>query len=396
MKILWVSNAPWSKTGYGVQTNMFTGRLTDAGHPVAILCYYGLEGGSFNFGKTFCFPKAQHPYGMDIVNAHAASFKADVIFTLMDTWVITPGNFAPFKWIAWYPVDHEPMPGKVRESIMQANYRVAMSKSGVKAAAEMGLDSFYVPHGVDTNLYKPMDKAEARKKMNLPEDAFIVGTVAMNKGQPSRKNFHGMLQAFANFKRKHTDAIYYIHTQEGTGQDGLGGVNIPELCQLIGLRYGKDVLLPNPYGMMLGFPDEAMVALYSAMDVHLLASMGEGFGIPIIEAQACGCPVIVGGWTSMPELVYSGHIIEKSEAEPMWTGLAANQYLAHIGAIERKLHLEYKKPSSREAARKGMVENYDAQLVFDKHMLPTIQKIEKRAFEELDRYKAVREMRDDK
>lgn len=393
MRILWISNAPWTKTGYGVQTHLFANRLAGAGHPIAVLCYYGLEGGGFNFENMLCFPKAKDPYGMDIVGAHANNFKADAVFTLMDSWVVTPKYFYGRKWIAWYPVDHEPMPQKVRESISQAHYRIAMSKSGVAESNKAGLDCYYVPHGVDTNIYKPIDKTEARKTMGFPQDAYIVGTVAMNKGQPSRKNFPSMLKAFAKFKQKHTDAVYYLHTQEGIGQDGFGGVNIPEMCQLLGLKYGTDVLLPDPYNMLLGFSDEMMANIYSSMDVHLLASTGEGFGIPIIEAQACGVPVIVGGWTAMPELVHSGHIIDKSEAEPIWTGIASNQFIATVDSIERKLHLEYKNPSPHERARKGMVENYDAQLVFDKHMLPAIQDIGKRMEAEADRWNKVAEAR---
>lgn len=355
--------------------------------------YWGLEGGALQYGKVLHFPKAQHPYGMDIMNAHAHNFQADAILTLMDAWVIQPGNIPPFKWIAYYPVDHEPLPPKVREAIALANYRIAMSKFGVEESNKAGLDCYYVPHGVDTNLYKPMDKAEARKMMNLPADAFIVGTVAMNKGQPSRKCFDKMLQAFANFKKKHTDAVYYIHTQEGTGQDGLGGVNIPEMCNLLGLRYGIDVILPAPYNILLGYSDDIMAALYSAMDVHLLASMGEGFGVPIIEAQACGCPVIVGGWTAMPELVYSGHVIDKSDAEGMWTGIASYQFIPKASAIERKLHEEYNHPSPRDRARKGMVENYDADLVFNKYMLPAINDIDRRMKEEIGRWQKVAEAR---
>ena len=396
MRILWVSNAPWAKTGYGVQTNMFASRLQKAGHEVAVLCYYGLEGGAFSFNGMLCYPKAQHPYGMDVMNAHAKSFNANMIFTLMDSWVIQPNAMPPFEWTAYYPVDHEPMPPKVREALGFANYRIAMSRSGVAQSHKAGLDCYYVPHGVDTELYKPIDKIEAREKLNLPKDAFIVGTVAMNKGMPSRKNFPNMLKAFASFKRKHTDALYYLHTQEGIGQDGLGGVNIPELCGILGLQYGKDVVLTNPYNMCLGLNDEMMATLYSAMDVHLLASTGEGFGIPIIEAQACGVPVIVGGWTSMPELVHSGHIIDKSEAQQIYTGIASYQYEAPAEAIERKLNLEFKKPSPRERARKGMVDNYDAQLVFNKHMLPTITDIEKRMAAQLARYQKVAEARNDK
>jgi len=393
MRIIWVSNAPWAKTGYGVQINMFAARLNDAGHPIAILCYYGLEGSAINYNGITCFPKAQHPYGMDIMNAHAHNFKADAIMTLMDTWVITPANMQPFKWIAWYPVDHEPVPPKVREAITNANFRIAMSKFGVLESNKAGLDCYYVPHGVDTELYKPIDKKEARKKLELPEDAFIVGTVAMNKGMPSRKCIPSMIQAFAKFREKHTDAIYYMHTQEGIGNDGLGGVNIPELCNLVGLRYGKDVILTNPYNMLLGYSDEIMATLYSAFDVHLLASMGEGFGVPIIEAQACGCPVIVGGWTSMPELVHSGHIIDKKDAEPIWTGIASYQFVPKVRAIELALHAEYKKPSPRERARQGIVENYDAKVVFEKHMLPTINHIQQRMIEETQRYQSVVEAR---
>ena len=71
--------------------------------------------------------------------------------------------------------------------LAQAWKRIAMSKFGVEETHKAGLDCMYVPHGVDTNVFKPGDKAEARQRLGLPQDKFIVGTVAMNKGNPSRK-----------------------------------------------------------------------------------------------------------------------------------------------------------------------------------------------------------------
>ena len=393
VKLLWMSNAMHVKTGYGVQTNLFAPRLQKAGHDTAVLAYYGLEGGIINYNGVLCFPKAQHPYGMDVMNAHAHNFKADAIFTLMDAWVVQAANMAPFKWIAWFPVDHDTLPPKVRDAITLANYRIAMSKHGLSETNKAGLDSYYVPHAVDTELYKPMGKTKAREILRLPKDAYIVGTVAMNKGQPSRKNIPAMIQAFAIFKQRHPEAIYYMHTQEGIGTDGLGGINIPEMCGILGLRYGTDVILPNAYNMMIGLNDEMMATLYSAMDVHLLASMGEGFGIPIIEAQACGTPVIVGGWTAMPELVHSGQIIDKKDAEPLWTGIAAYQYIAKVGAIVEAMEAEYKKPSSKSKAREGIVQNYDVKVAFEKNMLPTINEIEQRFLAENERWEKVAEAR---
>jgi len=366
-----------------VQTKLFVPRINKLGNEIAIFGYYGCEGSIMQVNGITVYPKAVHPYGMDIVRAHATHWKADYVLTLMDTWVVQPTNIQPIPWVAYFPVDHDPMPPKVKESIMFANVRIAMSKFGKQAAAEQGLDSYYVPHAVDTNLYKKIDRKEAREKLHFPQDAYIVGTVAMNKGQPSRKNFTYMLEAFRNFKRKHPSAIYYLHTQLGTGQDGLGGQNLPEFVNSLGLQVNKDVFFCDQYQQIIGYNEEYMSLMYSALDVHLLVSAGEGFGIPIIEAQSCGCPVIVGGWTAMPELVHSGRIIEKNDAEKVWTGIASYNFYPHIGAIEDALEQEYKNPSSRVSARKGMVDNYEVELVMEKHWKPTLEAIDK----ELERVK---------
>ncbi|MFA6636818.1 MAG: glycosyltransferase family 1 protein [Candidatus Omnitrophota bacterium] len=55
--------------------------------------------------------------------------------------------------------------------------------------------------------------------------------------------------------------------------------------------------------------EEELVALYNMADVYLYASLYEGFGLPIIEAQSCGCPVITSGITSMPEVAGDGAVI---------------------------------------------------------------------------------------
>ncbi|MFA5150967.1 MAG: glycosyltransferase family 4 protein [Clostridia bacterium] len=390
MRIFWVSNAPFSKTGYGVQTNLFLSKLQEMGHDLACLCYYGLEGGAINFNKIVCYPKAAHPYGMDILAAHAMNFKSDIIVSLMDAWVFDPRATGGLPWIAYYPVDHEPIPEKVRTNISQAFARIAMSKFGVEETHKAGLDCYYLPHAVNTNLYKPIDKLEAREKLKLPKDAFIIGTVAMNKGLPARKNFAPMLEAFANFKRRHTDAIYYLHT-EALGIDNQS-FNIPEYANQLGLRMGKDIFLPDQYQKFIGYDDNWMSLMYSSLDVHLLASMGEGFGIPTLEAQACGCPVIVGDWTASGELCFAGQKIDKKDALRNYTGLASYQYIPHTRQIERALELERDKPSNRERARR-LAEEYSIENIAEKYLKPTFMAIEKDLGEIKERYAKVDEAR---
>ncbi len=390
MRIFWVSNAPFSKTGYGVQTNLFLSKLQEMGHDLACLCYYGLEGGAINFNKIVCYPKAAHPYGMDILAAHAVNFKSDIIVSLMDAWVFDPRATGRLPWIAYYPVDHEPIPEKVRTNISQAFARIAMSKFGVEETHKAGLDCYYLPHAVNTNLYKPIDKLEAREKLKLPKDAFIIGTVAMNKGLPARKNFAPMLEAFANFKHRHTDAIYYLHT-EALGIDNQS-FNIPEYANQLGLRMGKDIFLPDQYQKFIGYDDNWMSLMYSSLDVHLLASMGEGFGIPTLEAQACGCPVIVGDWTASGELCFAGQKIDKKDALRNYTGLASYQYIPHTRQIEIALELERDKPSKRERARR-LAEEYSIENVAEKYLKPTFVAIEKDLGEIKERYAKVNEAR---
>ena len=52
------------------------------------------------------------------------------------------------------------------------------------------------------------------------------------------------------------------------------------------------MIFSDQYTYLLGWPEERMAQLYNAFDVLSLASSGEGFGIPLIEAQACGVPVV--------------------------------------------------------------------------------------------------------
>ncbi len=77
-------------------------------------------------------------------------------------------------------------------------------------------------------------------------------------------------------------------------------------------------VFPNRYKLWIGEYDQRYLALmYNAADVFLGPSRGEGFGIPIIEAQACGTPVIVTNFSSMPELVRWGVAVEP--AHLTWT-----------------------------------------------------------------------------
>ncbi len=378
MKISWLSNAPWSATGYGNQTKVFAPRLKKLGHDIQITAFYGLEGGILAWNDIPIFPRAYHPYGMDIAGAHGSQFGADVIISLIDVWVCD-GNMISrtgIPWIPWFPIDSEPVSPFIVEKCKPAFKRLMFSKHGCAMLDRVGIDYDYIPHGVDTGMFRPMDMTKCREAHKLPQDAFIVGLVAANKGNPSRKAFDSQIAGFAGFHQKHPDSILVIHSklsQHGEDQ----GVNLVELCDYHGLQIGKDVLFPDQYHMLVGFPDQHMASLYNTFDVKMLVSQGEGFGIPIVEAQACGVPVIVGDWTANAELCFSGWKIPKTDAVPTWTPLGTYQYHAHPGAVTNALEQAYEVRGNqqyRSRARDGALA-YDADKIVEKYWRPYLDKL---------------------
>jgi glycosyltransferase involved in cell wall biosynthesis len=344
-----------------------------------------LAGGQIDVNGIRIYPNGKHPYGQDIIGASAMMDGANVIITLMDAWVVKPENIpASIAWHPYYPIDCEPLTRAVLEKVKLAKKGITMSKFGKAQAAAAGLDSYYVPHGVECNVFKPIDGA--RKRLGWPEDKFIVGMVAANKGNPPRKSFFEQITAFAALHKAHPDTMLYMHTDDG--MHGGECVNLKGYCETLGLTTGYhrngtapecDVLFAEQYTYLLGLPDAYMVDVYNALDVMMMASMGEGFGIPLIEAQSCGCPVITGDWTSMSELCFGGYKIPKAEARQTWHPFfEAWQWSVDPQAMLSRLLAMYGMKGNqdyRKRARHG-AEQYDADKVTEKYWKPVLADIE--------------------
>jgi glycosyltransferase involved in cell wall biosynthesis len=376
MKISILSNAPWVRSGYGVQCGLFAPRFQKAGHEVAITAFFGLEGAVLAWNGIPVYPRAFDGYGNDIMAANAAHFKADFLLTNVDAWVIDPNRMIHgTRWVAWIPIDHDPCPKIVADKINTCFTRIAPSKFGQAAIEALGMDCLYAPYAVDTNIYKPKDQKEARMKLGLKDDRFIFGIVAMNKGQPSRKAFEPQMRAFAKIHQVHKDTALYLHTQD---QEQLAGINLRHLANYLGI--GDCVQFCDQHANILGFPDDYMVNAYNAIDCLMLCSMGEGFGIPLVEAQACGTPVITGDWTAMGELCFSGWKIPKKQADAWWTAQLAYQFMPRVGPIVNLMETAYahaRDTDIKEKARAGALE-YDADVVMEKYWTPTLTEIQRR------------------
>jgi glycosyltransferase involved in cell wall biosynthesis len=374
VNIHWFSNAPHVPSGYGNQTANFLFRLKDQlGHKMSMTAFYGVQGAPIAMNGVKIYPAGRDIYSNDVLIDDAEEENADIVITLMDVWVLQPVVTKEVNWYPWVPIDHDPVPPAIVKSLKNAQRPIAMSKFGEEKLKEAGFNPLYVPHGVDTKIFKPHegDRRELRKLVGMPEDKFIVGLVMANMGAPSRKAFDQQIRAFAAFHKRHPDSIIYLHTDVA----GTKGEDINRLLELADIPKNA-IGMVDQYRYARGMIQApAMAAMYSALDVVMNASKGEGFGIPIIEAQACGTPVIVTDFSAMKELVGAGWRVGHSD---VFYSQESYQVVPSITALEDALEHAYKERGNQDFRKKArqFAEKYDVDRVTQEYWKPVLAEIE--------------------
>lgn len=379
------SNSPGMPTGYGIQSQLLANNLLHAGADVAALSNYGLEGsiGSIKtpFGEIAHYPKGFSGYSDDVMPHHYKHFqqatpgKKHMLLTLYDVWVYTNPELDEIPIYSWTPLDHVTMPPRVENWLKKDNVTaIAMSLFGQQQMESRGIDSVYIPHAIDTNKYKPTDKIQGkstRKFMGIDEDDFLVGMVAANKanGTIHRKAFAENLMAFAVFVKSNPTAKLYIHSDPSKTY---GGFDLGNLIKAVGIPE-ENVLFPNLLDLRYGFTETHMAALYTAFDVLLSTSYGEGFGVPTIEAQACGTRVITSNWAASTDLVSEDSFL--IDGQPFWDESQSSWFMVpKIPSILQALNNAKELPRhSEESIRfSAAFSNKD---VWQNHWMPFLETI---------------------
>jgi glycosyltransferase involved in cell wall biosynthesis len=128
-----------------------------------------------------------------------------------------------------------------------------------------------IPEGIDTSLYKPMDKKECRRKLGLDVDKKYILVVSSNLPHKRMDIVRAVLKEI----RRSAEDVLLLKAGYGQGLEEEGVINV-------------------------GFiPEEKMPILYNAADVLLHTSEYEGFGTPALEALACGVPVVISTCTPL-------------------------------------------------------------------------------------------------
>lgn len=381
MKIAWMSNAPWASTGYGQQTAQVLPRLRDAGHDVCVVANYGLQGSTMDWDGFRVYPTGRD-YSNDVAVAHALHFfdgEPGLLLALYDAWTLQSPTYREVPMAVWTPVDHLPAPPLVVQHFKAHDSTpIAMSRYGERQLRAAGLDPLYVPHGIDTSVFCVRNKREARLRFGFDQDAFLVGMVSTNNSaQPCRKAYPEAFAAMAILQRERPDVHLYVHAEM---RGAMGGIDLGLLATSRGLQPDR-LVFADQYRYRNGLVSPTELSwLYNAFDVLLFPSMGEGFGIPAIEAQACGTPVIVSDFAAQAELA-APFLSYRVASQPYWDNAQAADFCVPLvhdlwSALDHAVESRAELAEARDDLCEFAAE-YDADRVFLEHWLPALATLER-------------------
>lgn len=176
-----------------------------------------------------------------------------------------------------------------------------------------------IPNGVDLEVFQPNeDRVTARKALNLPAEGFIGLYVAVSGSGNPFKDYSTIQKTISNLTQPRNEPVYFVV---------LGGD-----CEKMEERDGFQYYF-RPFQ-----PDARKVALYyRAADVFLHATKADNFPTVILEALACGTPVVATAVGGIPEQIRDGEtgfLVPAGDAQAMADKL---QYLMSEPALLQQM-----------------------------------------------------------
>jgi glycosyltransferase involved in cell wall biosynthesis len=350
MHVLWVSDSPDTPSGFGNVTRYVCEGLVKRGHQVSILGWQTRELGQWNGCKVY--PTQSDRLGSDALFPLIVRTRPEIVIALADVWWL-PYFGAPHvrrqmemtdtPWLLYFPIDGDSgddrLPPSWIEMLHQADVPVSMSQYGQRVAKNCGIQCEYIPHGVDLEVFRPPTDREGAKAQLGYAGKFVV--LSDSRNQP-RKMLPRLLDVFAKFAAGRPDALLHLHTDANdefthsivNSYDVLADVRHLGLEDKV--RFTPGFVMKKGHGL----PLNELAKYYQAADVHLLASSGEGFGLPTLQAAAAGAVPMACAYSASKELT-DGHGEPLPVAEWTENEFGIRRALINVNEAAAKLALFY-------------------------------------------------------
>lgn len=263
----------------------------------------------------YMLPIHKVEYGFDIVSSYLQKYKPDIFLTMADIG-LTAGFIDGVKdaklkgwngrWFAINLVDTETWEELLWSKILDTPDKIIAAKNGEILYKKHNIKNIVaIPMGVDTKVYCPLGSKEALKERFNLKNQFVVGFVGKNQ---RRKMQPYLIKGFSKFSKGKDDVKLLMHTDV----ESPAGWSIASLVAKFDalndpeLHIKNKIMLTNPNLDVIArqkIQPEHMNEIYNLMDVYCYAVGGEGFGMPGVECQAAGIPMMMTNYSSAVEIV---------------------------------------------------------------------------------------------
>jgi glycosyltransferase involved in cell wall biosynthesis len=352
-KVLFIGESSFLSTGYAVYTHEILKRLYETSkYEIAEFGIYGYMNDARRIDIPWTFyanmpdtPEQEQVYHANQLNQFGQwkfdeiciDFNPDVVIDIRDWWMTSFAERSPFRdffdWAIMPTIDSVPQPDEWMASYSNADAVFAYSEFGRDYLLESLGDSVNFVDlacpAANYDIMKPVaDKAAHKARFGFHDGLKIVGTVMRNQ---RRKLYPDLIQAFSQYCEQNPETsknVYlYLHTSHpDKGWDiplllreyGVGNKTLftylcdQPSCQHVFPSFFKDALqvcpkcgkptaqLPSTH---LGVTPEQMAQIMNFFDIYVQYSNCEGFGMPQVEAAACGIPVIAVDYSAMTSVM---------------------------------------------------------------------------------------------
>jgi glycosyltransferase involved in cell wall biosynthesis len=206
------------------------------------------------------------------------------------------------KYIAITPLENGPLCLDWAAPLFSMDGVFFISELGKQEAHKVGvIKAEHLQVGVDSLTWRPAtpeEKVQLRNGLGIPQDAFVVLTVADNQ---ERKNLWAGMDAVARLKNMVTQPIRYILV---TREKNPFGYKLRSLANDLGIQ--SELIIYER-----GMSQENLWGLYAAADVYLQPSKAEGLGLPVLDAMCVKLPVVATDTGAMHELLddHRGYLV---------------------------------------------------------------------------------------